>query len=129
VFEKEKEAGEGMWAGVCVMQKASSKIAISLGGACEEQKKNHMQNAAFVFLGCILYYLRWMFWLRSGRIVCVCVHTQREIRRAHYVVAQGPCLAMLPACTRRWILQLLHHSRLSQTYPADSRLHNALPLF
>lgn len=37
VFEEEKEAGEGMWAGACVIQKASSKITISLGGACEEK--------------------------------------------------------------------------------------------
>lgn len=38
VFEEEKEAGEGMWAGAFVIQKASSEIAISLGGACEEKK-------------------------------------------------------------------------------------------
>lgn len=37
MYEEEKEAGEGMWAGACVIQKASSKIAISLGGACEEK--------------------------------------------------------------------------------------------
>lgn len=55
--EAQKEAGEGMWAGVCVMQKkACSEIVISLGGACEEKKKKHRQNDAFVFLGdfCII---------------------------------------------------------------------------
>lgn len=41
---------------VCDAKKACPEIVISLGGACEEKKKKHRQNDAFVFLGdfCII---------------------------------------------------------------------------
>lgn len=75
MFEEEKEAGEGMWAGVCVMQKASSEIAISLGGACEE--KENMQNDAFVFLRdfCIEMNVLAPFGQDS---LCLCASTERD---------------------------------------------------
>lgn len=75
VFEEEKEAGEGMWAGVCVMQKASLKIAISLGGACEEKKNT--QNDAFVFLGNFSIEMNVLAPFGQASL-CLCTHTQRD---------------------------------------------------
>lgn len=89
-------------------------------------KKPHAERGLCFAWG-FMHDLRLMFWLCLGRIVCVCVHTQ--IRGTHYVAAQRPCPATVLACTRKWILQLLHHSQLSQIYPADSRLPNVLLLF
>lgn len=117
------DVGRSMWC------KKLALRSLSLWEALGKERKTAHAKRCLCFLGGFLYYLRWTFWLCWGRIVCVCVHTQSEINRARYVAARGPCPAMLPACTRQRILQLLHHSCLSQTYPADSRLHNVLLLF
>lgn len=77
MFEKEKEAREGMWAGACVIQKASSKIAISLGGACEE-KKNTCKMRPLFFLGIfVLFEMNVLAPFRQDSL-CLCTYIERH---------------------------------------------------
>ena len=78
MFEVEKEVGEGMWAGACVMQKASSKIAISLGGACEEKKKNTCKMMPLFFLGIFVLFEMNVLSPFGQDSLCLCTYTERD---------------------------------------------------